>query len=667
MADGAATAAASTGTLVNGFTDPSQYATAMQPVYLTTAPVNDAPATSEASNGISAEDLNKVFAILRKGNLKLTEEQIYKELGLQSAASGSTPNGVVDGGSAEGSAPFDYNDMFAQLNNVINMMPTLFETQRNELSTVIFPILFHLYVKIIKAGNLSMAKLLLRQNINLIPSFHFMHLDLLKTITTTGQLVNCDTLQPYLDHKFCVRFSKALNKQFETLLAHNPIIQAIVKDHIKIDVVDPPPNDIRSLDFYAGGIGQAASNKKEKIFFGVNREDVVIVGDKKKKKDAKDLKKKDVMAPPPDRVLFPALPEAVIEDRKNAYRECGRKGKVTWDNPPSIALFTILNSNGNVACASFNENPSVVAFGLSDGRAQIRALDKDGKLKKVKSYQHLKQYTDADINDLDVEPYTDPKETEGVVTFHSHESDVTSVAFTPDRRSFLSSSTDRTVRLFHLDTQKEIAFYRHFNAVNRMVVCSRGLYFASSAGLRFHIWSQERGHPLRTYSDALGAQMALDWHPNGNYVLGGSEDRFVRLWDIAMPHCARTFVGHKTGIRGCKVSPDGRHAVSVSEDGAVCVWDIGQQKLAATATVEPVVHKVPIEFQRDGGFFAIGAPHHGISFFCMDSLLSGDTTEAPDHVHRFDSFSYQTKRTPLFDIQFGKRNSVYALGALQHP
>lgn len=103
--------------------------------------------------------------------------------------------------------------------------------------------------------------------------------------------------------------------------------------------------------------------------------------------------------------------------------------------------------------------------------------------------------------------------------------------------------------------RRHLVIYRHPSAVLQMKFCNRGLYFATSCiDHTVNAWSTERIHPVRVFSDSFGSNIALDYHPNCNYILGGSEDRQIRMWDVLSSNCVRMFSEHKTGIRGIKVA-----------------------------------------------------------------------------------------------------------------
>jgi tricorn protease-like protein len=56
-------------------------------------------------------------------------------------------------------------------------------------------------------------------------------------------------------------------------------------------------------------------------------------------------------------------------------------------------------------------------------------------------------------------------------------------------------------------------------------------------------------------------------------LASASEDKTVRIWDMANWQTVRTLVGHKKDVCGVAFSPDGSRLASASADGTVRVWD----------------------------------------------------------------------------------------------
>jgi len=70
-----------------------------------------------------------------------------------------------------------------------------------------------------------------------------------------------------------------------------------------------------------------------------------------------------------------------------------------------------------------------------------------------------------------------------------------------------------------------------------------------------------------------GVVLTVTFSPDSLTLASGSDDRTVRLWDVATGREKHVLTGHQDLIRGLAFAPDGRTLTSVSWDGSVKVWD----------------------------------------------------------------------------------------------
>src|SRR5438874_3417783 len=82
----------------------------------------------------------------------------------------------------------------------------------------------------------------------------------------------------------------------------------------------------------------------------------------------------------------------------------------------------------------------------------------------------------------------------------------------------------------------------------------------------------------RTFGEHENGIFSAAFSPDGRYIITGSRDWKLRLWDVATGKCLRIFEGHKQMIKAVAFSPDGRFALSGAEDNTLRLWDVATGK-----------------------------------------------------------------------------------------
>jgi WD40 repeat protein len=62
--------------------------------------------------------------------------------------------------------------------------------------------------------------------------------------------------------------------------------------------------------------------------------------------------------------------------------------------------------------------------------------------------------------------------------------------------------------------------------------------------------------------------------PDGRLLASGSDDKTIKLWDVATGSLVRTLEGHTRDVSSVAFSPDGRLLASGSWDKTIKLWDI---------------------------------------------------------------------------------------------
>jgi WD40 repeat protein len=69
---------------------------------------------------------------------------------------------------------------------------------------------------------------------------------------------------------------------------------------------------------------------------------------------------------------------------------------------------------------------------------------------------------------------------------------------------------------------------------------------------------------------------SITFSSDGKWILTGSDDCTMKLWDTASGRKVKTFSGHADSVNSVCFSPDGKYVAAGYVNGAIKLWDTGR-------------------------------------------------------------------------------------------
>ncbi len=178
-------------------------------------------------------------------------------------------------------------------------------------------------------------------------------------------------------------------------------------------------------------------------------------------------------------------------------------------------------------------------------------------------------------------------------TWKGHTNSVLSLSVSPDRQYLATGHQDQTIKIWQLQTGQVVKTLRgHMNRIwsvafapaeNPLTQAAlkqgntdplQQLILASGSGDRtVKIWNA-RGHCFSTLHNHTSWVWSTGFNAAGNWLISGSCDHAIRLWDVETGTCLQIFEGHLAPVVKVILSPDEQYLISSSADRTIRVWEI---------------------------------------------------------------------------------------------
>jgi WD40 repeat protein len=251
---------------------------------------------------------------------------------------------------------------------------------------------------------------------------------------------------------------------------------------------------------------------------------------------------------------------------------------------------------GNVEVATFSMNGKLFATGGWDDMVNVYSGDSQTLISSL--YGHgaaVKSISIARNNKMIVSGGNDRKVNlwrwveedqmfmlDSIVGTHNYP--VNTVIIGPGMRTIFSASADGEIQVHNL-TKKRHKIIKHPREITTIAISNnRQKIFCADASSKITVYNPF-GKVITSYEGHSDQINSIAVARNNRYIVTGSNDKTVIVWDIVKGKEFKRLEGHDWKVSSVDISFDGKYVVSGSIDGVCILWDLASGEKLKTFTV----------------------------------------------------------------------------------
>ncbi|KAJ3130968.1 TOR complex subunit lst8 [Physocladia obscura] len=171
-----------------------------------------------------------------------------------------------------------------------------------------------------------------------------------------------------------------------------------------------------------------------------------------------------------------------------------------------------------------------------------------------------------------------------------------------------TSGYDHTIRFWEALSGICVRTIQHTESqVNRIAISpdKRFLAAAGNPHVRLYDAQSNNGTPITSFEGHTANVTALGFQSAGRWIVTGSEDGSIKIWDIRSPNVQRDYQ-LKAPVTDVIIHPNQGELVSCDQNGTIKVWDLGENKCTHELVPEEDVPVRSVSMAIDGSILVAG-------------------------------------------------------------
>ena len=456
----------------------------------------------------------------------------------------------------DGSSPHHY---YKSLNDIENWIQKCIDEIRIYLKPICYPLYIHLYLSLINNRQYKHSENFLNYFRKTYKAFEE---EIEQFALAKGKLDDNHPLKKkYIDNKTKIFIPDEIFKFFLHFLNTSRLILVleILNKHFERSNVLP----------------RFIANEEKNKFLLLNNsyEDIEKINckteiycDKVNKDIISNLSKTENKDSTLNKIIMP-LPEIsneVMNGKDNPL-------KINKTSPPNIGCFTLLNTNNKLNCIEMTNDGGIIVCGFKNGEIVVWILDQNINIEITQD--NLKNLENHKYNNNNL--YNNTSKSNNKILLNLQDEKISEDENDINNKQFPESQNSQFLYELITKSHRRFSLYGHQSTIYSLSISPDNEYLISgSYDGTIRLWNLHTKTCFSVYKGHFCPVLCVKFSPISHYFASGGCDKTARLWSVNSKGSLRIFLGHLSDVELVDFHPNGLYLLTSANDKMVRMWII---------------------------------------------------------------------------------------------